>query len=342
MFSPWPKIQQFSTVSEIVSARRDLGRSIAYGAKIKLHGTNAGIQIRNGGKDVLAQSRTGIITPGTDNFGFAQWVDQTRPFWSDLGAIFPEKITVFGEWCGNEIHPEAIINKLPERIFAIFAIKIGNNRFIIDDDMIGYMLSMSQKMEKPNNVWFDLWHRAPEFLPQYINFDDPEQDLSLIETEVNKIGVIDPWVSRKFGLRGAGEGLVWYPVGLADHNGDLTSDVMETFLFKTKAQQFKETAETPLISATPVISANVQDFVRLFVTDARCEKIAAEINQGVLDYKNNLLGPFVGSLANDVSRESKYEMSKSDLTWRDVSEAVKSASKDWYIQRLEAQRYNVS
>lgn len=342
MFSPWPKIQQFSTVSEIVSARKDLGGSIAYGAKIKLHGTNAGIQIRNGGKDVLAQSRTGIITPGTDNFGFAQWVDQTRPFWSDLGAVFPDNITVFGEWCGNEIHDQAIINKIPQRLFAVFSIQVGKNRYIIQDEMIGYMLSMSQKMEKPNNIYFDLTHDAAEFLPKTINFDNPENDLALIEAEITRIGEIDPWVSRKFGLRGAGEGLVWYPRGLADHNGDLSAEVIRNFLFKTKAQQFKETAETPLISATPVISSDVQHFVHLFVTDARCEKIAAEINQGVLDYKNNLLGPFIGSLANDVSRESKLELSKSDLTWRDVSEAVKSASRDWYIQRLEAQRYNVS
>ena len=41
----------------------------------KLDGTNAAVVVREDGT-VYAQSRTRVITPGDDNFGFAYWVEQ--------------------------------------------------------------------------------------------------------------------------------------------------------------------------------------------------------------------------------------------------------------------------
>ncbi|MCH7880863.1 MAG: hypothetical protein IIB69_04640, partial [Proteobacteria bacterium] len=70
--------------------------SLDFFGKIKLHGTNAGIVIKNSG-DVFAQSRSSIIGTGNDNAGFAAWVESTTDVWTDIQVI--PQITIFGEWC---------------------------------------------------------------------------------------------------------------------------------------------------------------------------------------------------------------------------------------------------
>lgn len=86
-FEPWPKIAR-------------LNRNITITEKID--GTNAAVLIVEsslGDFDVYAQSRTRIITPEDDNFGFANWVSK------NVGALVatlgPGRH--FGEWWGSGI-----------------------------------------------------------------------------------------------------------------------------------------------------------------------------------------------------------------------------------------------
>lgn len=82
-FKPWPKIPR-------------LNRDIIITEKID--GTNAAVGILEDGT-VYAQSRTRIITPEADNFGFARWVyDNAETLTTDLGVGLH-----FGEWWGSGI-----------------------------------------------------------------------------------------------------------------------------------------------------------------------------------------------------------------------------------------------
>ena len=63
----------------------------------KIDGTNAQILITNTG-ELAAASRTRLITPEDDNFGFARWVQLHR---DDLLALGPGRH--FGEWWGAGI-----------------------------------------------------------------------------------------------------------------------------------------------------------------------------------------------------------------------------------------------
>ena len=82
-FRPWPKIAR-------------LNRDIIITEKID--GTNAAVGVTDEG-EVYAQSRTRIITPEADNFGFAAWVQLHE---SELRDTLGPGLH-FGEWWGGKI-----------------------------------------------------------------------------------------------------------------------------------------------------------------------------------------------------------------------------------------------
>lgn len=77
----------------------------------KIDGTNAQIHITEDG-EVLAGSRTRWITPQSDNFGFAKWVEEHKEELLTLGEG-----SHFGEWWGNGIQRNY---GLKEKRFSLF------------------------------------------------------------------------------------------------------------------------------------------------------------------------------------------------------------------------------
>lgn len=80
----------------------------------KIDGTNACVVIGEGGQ-VAAQSRTRLITPQSDNFGFAAWVQANEKELSELGPGYH-----YGEWWGPGIQRGY---GLRDRVFSLFNVK---------------------------------------------------------------------------------------------------------------------------------------------------------------------------------------------------------------------------
>lgn len=97
-FQPWPKIAR-------------LNRDITVTEKID--GTNAAVIISEEGLTISAQSRTRIITPDDDNFGFARWVHENADGLTQL--LGPGRH--FGEWWGQGIQRKY---GLAEKRFSLF------------------------------------------------------------------------------------------------------------------------------------------------------------------------------------------------------------------------------
>jgi|SRR5881398_3241487 len=96
-FKPWPKIARFNRDITITE---------------KIDGTNAAVIVSDD-LQVWAQSRTRVITPESDNFGFARWVSwHADAFASILGPGHH-----FGEWWGQGIQRRY---GLSERRFSLF------------------------------------------------------------------------------------------------------------------------------------------------------------------------------------------------------------------------------
>ncbi len=77
----------------------------------KIDGTNAAVVITKDGQ-IAAQSRTRLITPDDDNFGFARWVQEHAEELRELGPGHH-----FGEWWGSGIQRNY---GLKERRFSLF------------------------------------------------------------------------------------------------------------------------------------------------------------------------------------------------------------------------------
>lgn len=113
-FRPWPKIAR-------------LNRDIIITEKID--GTNAAVGVTDDG-EVYAQSRTRIITPENDNFGFAAWVEENKAQLSaELGVGLH-----FGEWYGKGIQRGY---GLRTRRFALFNVR----RFMLH---VGHPVALCQ------------------------------------------------------------------------------------------------------------------------------------------------------------------------------------------------------
>lgn len=99
-FIAWPKIRRLEKVQMVVTE--------------KIDGTNAAIGVTED-REVWAQSRTKIITPGkgNDNAGFAAWVSENEP---DLANQLGPGLH-FGEWWGKGIQRGY---DLEEKRFSLF------------------------------------------------------------------------------------------------------------------------------------------------------------------------------------------------------------------------------
>ena len=78
----------------------------------KLDGTNACVVIDEDGVTIAAQSRSKLITPTDDNYGFAKWVEANREELLKLGPGHH-----FGEWWGLGIQRNY---GLTEKRFSLF------------------------------------------------------------------------------------------------------------------------------------------------------------------------------------------------------------------------------
>ena len=91
-FVKWTSIELLHNVRNNLAAVNQTP-VITYRAKVKLHGTNAGVQITSDGQ-VGAQKRSQVITPQHDNAGFADWVSHNVDYFSQLKS--DSNLTIFG------------------------------------------------------------------------------------------------------------------------------------------------------------------------------------------------------------------------------------------------------
>ncbi|MCU0543056.1 MAG: hypothetical protein MUE44_12890 [Oscillatoriaceae cyanobacterium Prado104] len=323
-------MQTWPSIELLYNLRRSLelvgeAPQITYRAKIKLDGTNGGIQIFTNGQ-VAVQSRSQIISPENDNLGFANWVNQNIGFFANLASS--EHVTIFGEWCGKGIQKRTAVSGVDRKIFAVFAIQFGG----ID----GKIAKLEIRPDKINE--FLPKHPDIFVLPFYgepfvLDFGDRAQLESVvgaINQAVDTVERVDPWVKETFGIEGIGEGLVLFP-----ESGELAERLSYTeLLFKAKGEKHQAVKTKAPVQIDPEVARSIDDFVNLFVTPTRLEQAVTGV--GSEGFEMAKIGTFLQWFVADVQKESVAELEAAQLSWKEVNKAVMNAAKKWYQEKAKS------
>ena len=321
-FIKWTSIELLHNVKRELDARNQAFK-ITYRAKVKLHGTNAGVQITSSG-EVAAQKRTEVITSKADNAGFAAWVEKNSNYFSQLKGDF--HITIFGEWCGSGIQRGVAISQLERKVFAVFAIQYGG---------AGEEIA---KLEIRPEVIREILptHEDVFVLPYYgepvdLNFGDAKQLQAAADTinqMVEAVEKIDPWVKDNFGIEGVGEGLVMYP----EVENIVERNRYTQLIFKAKGEKHSCVKTKKAVQIEPELAQNIDEFVELFVTEARLQQALTEACNNELNMKQ--MGQFLKWISVDIHKESEAELAAANLTWKQVNKFVNSAARKWYTNKV--------
>lgn len=325
----WTEIESFHNIKKFMRAYPENlnGNSIvAYRSKVKLHGTNAGVQVHDDGT-IIPQSRTTELTLENDNASFARWVMYNKEAWSVAKGHI-----IYGEWIGPGIQKGVAVSEIPKKCFAVFAARIiGENAEHRPDALFVEPDVLTKLVKGIPDTYVLPWHKdsTGADVGVEINWlagnDDLEHEVKFINAHVMGVEENDPWVQATFGVKGTGEGLVFYPTS-QEHLG-LTS--FNNLVFKAKGEKHKNIKSSAPAQVNPEAAANVDQFVDMVLTEARLEQGAAG------NYDMKLVGKFLAWISTDVQKETQDELEASGLTWKDVSKAIATKARLWFIEKAK-------
>ena len=328
----WPSIELLHNVVKTLTYLDTLSPAeggsplpkVLYRAKVKLHGTNCGVQVHADG--LVTQSREVIITPKADLKGFSAWVQQHEPKFRQL----PAGMTVFGEWCGPGVEAGMAISALPGKLYAVFALQFGTGEgaVVVRDPV--EITSYLGPLNIPG-LYVLPWLDGVEFWADYANTASLQEVAETLNGVVARVEQEDPWVKTTFGVSGLGEGVVLYPVAIAGGKVPESPEALGHLMFKAKGLKHRTAGTKQAVQVAPEVVAGVDAFVTLMVTDARLEQGLSVVCGGVRDPK--LTGKFLQWVEKDVQKESVAELDASGLIWDKVKGAVLVHARTWFLRK---------
>lgn len=258
----------------------------------KLHGTNTSIVVDVKSKEIYVQSRKRIITPGDDNYGFAQFASNLT--FDELMANIPwmvrgaDKFVIYGEWVGKGIQSKVAVTQLDKAwfVFAVRGINEGWDHSIWTDDVV----SVPEK-----RVFFMPWYGEREV---YVNLNDPARSEDELNNLMKQVEESCP-VAKEFGVDGHGEGMVWHP--------DWTEKRYD-YAFKVKGEKHSGGGEKKARAVQP-LSAGEIAFVKETVTEERFDQGLDYLREtGDREVSVKRTGEFLSWLVNDILREESERL----------------------------------
>ncbi len=228
----------------------------------------------------------------------------------------------------------------------MFSVQLGDEVFFEPEQMSGMLgLGMPGAPTRDEMVVLP-WQTDPLRLV----LADAEQLRAPVERLNELVDAVDredPFIAAHFGVRGTGEGLVWYPVSLLDAaDGKMSAARFGTLVFKTKgsshAVQKSARKGQKLVSIDAERVDSVDHFVEMFVTEARLEQGLQEVMGGNpqapahTHAQQSREGTFVNWMENDVRKESAAELQQSGLEWDRVREPIRARALKWFTAQLTA------
>jgi len=321
----FPSIGGFANMVKFRDRFRSKTESANFGTKIKLHGTNAGIRIKDG--DYQAQSRGRDINVGSDNYGFANWVDLNWTAFAELivdSKTTPETFIVFGEWAGEGIQQSVAVSKIPKAfyIFAICVMKAGGSkRYIVEPREIAELI--------PDAAGMDNLHILPWFSKGQIVFEGKDADLGVDALTLNKavaeIDEVDPYMRDVHNVEGVGEGLVGYNLDDLEESG---------WWFKVKGSKHTVNDEAKIAKVTKRAGQEYHDLAAAFLTEGRFQQAMTD-SEHPLVFEKQWTGKFLSWVMQDIMKESVDERAELEIEWRLWAGILSKGAREWFLAKCE-------
>jgi len=331
--SAFPKIGQYRQVIKEVKLRNSyIGKDdngdpiydntitapiIRFKGTVKLHGTNAGIgHTMEGG--LWVQSRSNIITPENDNFGFARYVQDNKNVFQELidhvryvnpQITLNDAVYIFGEWAGGSIQKGVAISQI-EKTFFIFDVKI-----VPEDGSEAYHLPSDYLSDVEYRI-----HNIEDFLCYELEIDFNRPDL--IQNKLSEITMavenLCP-VGNAFNFEGTGEGVVW----VAQVNG-------HDYRFKVKGEKHSVSKVKTLAKVDTEKVNSIHEFVDYAVTENRFKQgMGIIFPDSDIDIKK--MGDIIRWVVNDVKDEESDVLEDNDLTAKDVNKYISAKVRELFL-----------
>ena len=347
----YPETGQFRQVITSVekhTRRREEDRNkplpvLKFIGTVKLHGTNSALAF-NKESGFWCQSRNNIITPQKDNAGFATHMTPiAEKFFNDLvlptSAAIREQyevgrtIVIFGEWCGGKIQKNVAISGLPT-MFVIFKVRVRHSKEIAttedtEDD--------ADEETRTDSFWLEPTHWphlkwTEKSIYNIMDFQtfEIEIDFGTPKSVQNKLVAITEEVERQcpvgahFQKTGVGEGVVWTE----------WEKTFGTLTFKVKGEQHSVSHVKTLAPVDAEKLANLQEFVEYACTENRMLQGLDYLREQQLTIEMKNVGAFLKWLVNDIVKEEKDTMEKSNIVSNDVGRGIQNKAKKWYQDQI--------
>ena len=279
---------------------------LSFEGTIKLHGTNAAV-IRNEDGSIHFQSRERIITPLSDNAGFALWASTIN--WEQIFACIPSavgsRVELFGEWCGGNIQQGVALNQLSKR-FVIF-------KAYVDEIAIAFSYA-----DEKSNI-FNIRH-FPRF-NIVIDFERPSAVQNFLVERTLEVEEQCPF-AHQFGISGTGEGIVW------------SCEQDPTIMFKTKGEKHSASKVKTLAPVDEELIATMEQFTSDTVTENRLNQGIDFLKASGLEISAKSTGDFIRWVFNDIITEEADVIVASQIDPKKLGGIVAKAAKVWFFEQL--------
>lgn len=341
----FPSIGVYRNVIKTVRERASYDNlplpKITFTGTVKVHGTNAAVCSIFDGSDFWVQSRSNIITPQSDNAGFAQYVETQRLFFENLinnvkmyFNIVQEttindgdSICVYGEWCGGSIQKGVALNSLP-KMFVIFAIATFNGEEYtwlpsdaVKQIFVNHMVQLPYSPIKCI-LSFPSWSITIDFA----NPEAAQNQLCQITEDVERCCPVAFAISN---VQGIGEGVVWRA-----EQCDSPYFNIDELTFKVKGEKHSVTKVKTLASVDIEKVNSISEYVNNVLTEARLQQGISFLIETGLPVDNVSTGPFLKWIGNDVLKEESDTLDGSGLARKDVMPVLNRKARNWFLKQI--------
>lgn len=300
---------------------------------VKLHGTSAGVLFNNK-SGLWVQSRTNIITPQSDNAGFAFFVESKKESFIKLIKDISLKynidldlntVGIYSEWAGAGIQKGVGITNIEKSCF-IYGIKVSP--IVETEEELkenpAYWIDYSGFSDNDNKIYNILDFKTFEI---EIDFNKPELSQNKIIDMTLEVEAECP-VAKSFGFPNTiGEGIVFSYI---DERG-------VRIFFKSKGD--KHAGVSKVKTLKPVDDVRVQkciDLAEKLTPSWRLEQMLNEtfdiLNGGQIDVKQ--MGTYLKAVMGDIIKEELLTISDAGLEIKDISKYVSEIARNFFFQRL--------